>query len=116
MAQAAPPVPANTPLGQVLQPIPTSPQISTYLVQRGTGTASNHEATATTITVLSATQYTQAVRQHHLQTIRLIFSRRRFSVYDNPRRLLALDDRIRTNADLVCDNVERALMHGVRIS
>ncbi|KAL8792308.1 MAG: hypothetical protein Q9195_005099 [Heterodermia aff. obscurata] len=100
-------------MAQVLQSElePTNPQIVTDRIRIGTGTINNYEVTTTT-TVLLARQYTKAIRQHHIRTVRLILSRRRFLEHESSRRLLALDDSIRANADQVCDNVERSLMHG----
>ena len=114
MAQVVRPVPANTPQVQVVQPAPANPQTVTDFLRPGTGTAIDYESRAT-ITVLYAFQYPKAVRQHHIYTIGLILSRRPFLEHNSPLKLLAIDDSIRANAEWVCNNVERALMHGVRI-
>ena len=113
MAQTLQPVPANTPMVQV-QPS-ANPQNVTHLVGTGTETRTRNNNEARTVTVLTATQYTQAVRQHHMRTFRLILARREFLGHIPPSRLIAIDDSIRRDADWVCDNVERGLMHGVRI-
>ena len=107
-------VPANASMAQAVQPAPANPQTVTDLLRPGTGTAINYEARAT-VTVLYATQYPKAVRQHHIYTIRLILSRRRFLELNSSLKLLTNDNSISANAEWVCNNVERALIHGVRV-
>ena len=117
--QAAQPVPANPTTVQAAQRVPANPRVATFRrigtnLQRRTGTTKIREVTKI-VTLLYATQYTDAVRQHHIRTISVILERTHLPEDINYRRLLPCDHRIRVATEEVCNNVERALMHGVRI-